>query len=99
MVEHLQSCDQTMAPEDSAWQAKPYFIEIGCNYLFDWQAKIPILVRFTNFCDFHDFWKAVATAFLGISKIPMVNFEIKSFSFYLSKKFCFPATQICAPRR
>ena len=30
MVEHLQSGDQNMAPEDSAWQAMPYFCEIGC---------------------------------------------------------------------
>ena len=31
MVEHLQSGDQTMAPEDSAWQAMPHVCEIGCN--------------------------------------------------------------------
>ena len=31
---------------------------------------MPILARFTNFCDFYGFRKAVATAFLGISKIP-----------------------------
>ena len=49
---------------------------------------------FTNFCDFYDFRKAVATAFLGISKIPTVNFEIHSFSCYLLKKFCFPVAQI-----
>ena len=49
---------------------------------------MPILTRFTNFCDFHDFRKAVATAFLGISKIPTVNFEINSS--YLFKNFCFP---------
>ena len=30
MVEHLQSGDQTMAPEDLAWQATPHFSEIGC---------------------------------------------------------------------
>ena len=29
MVEHLQSGDQTMAPEGSAWQAMPHFREIG----------------------------------------------------------------------
>ena len=29
MVEHLQSGDQAMAPEDSAWQAMPHFSEIG----------------------------------------------------------------------
>ena len=57
---------------------------------------MPILARFTKFCDFHDFRKAVATAFLGISKIPTVNFEINSF--YFVKNFCFPVTQICAPR-
>ena len=59
---------------------------------------MPVLARFTNFCDFHDFRKAVATAFVGISKIPMVNFEINSFSFHLFKNFCFPMTQICVPR-
>ena len=58
---------------------------------------MPILARFTDFCDFYDFRKAVATAFLGISKIPIVNFEIHSFSFHLLKNFCFPVTQICAP--
>ena len=31
MAEHLQSGDQTMAPEDSAWQAMPHFCEIGCT--------------------------------------------------------------------
>ena len=30
MVEHLQSGDQTMAPEDSTWKAMPHFCEIGC---------------------------------------------------------------------
>ena len=44
-----------------------------------------ILARFTNFCDFYHFWKAVATAFFRISEIPMVNVEIHSFSFYLFK--------------
>ena len=34
MVEHLQSSDQTMAPEDSVWQqAMPQFCEIGCRTL------------------------------------------------------------------
>ena len=56
---------------------------------------MPILARFTNFCDFHDFRKAVATAFLEVSKIPMVHFEIHSFSVHLFKNFCFPVTQIC----
>ena len=31
MVEHLQSSDQTMAPEDSAWQAMPNFSKIRCT--------------------------------------------------------------------
>ena len=53
----------------------------------DLQVKIQ---NFTNFCDFR---KTVATAFLGISKPPMVNFEIHCYSFYLFKNFCFPATQ------
>ena len=35
------------------------------------------------------FRKAVATAFLGISKIPAVNSEIHSFSRYSFKNFCF----------
>ena len=30
-VEHLQSGDQTVAPEGSAWQAMPHFWEIGCT--------------------------------------------------------------------
>ena len=50
---------------------------------------MPILARITNFCDFHNFRKAVATAFLGISKIPMANFNIHSFLFYLFKNFVF----------
>ena len=32
MGEHLQSGDQTMAPEDSAWQVTPHFSEVGCTY-------------------------------------------------------------------
>ena len=40
-------------------------------------------VRFRNLCDFYDFRKAIATAILGIYKIPMTNVEIHSFSFYL----------------
>ena len=48
-----------------------------------------------EFCDFDGFRKAVATAFLGMSKIPIVKFEIKFF--YLFKNLCFPVTQICAP--
>ena len=42
---------------------------------------MPMLPKFTNFCDFHDFRKAVVTAFLGTSEILTVNFEIHSFSF------------------
>ena len=57
---------------------------------------MPILVRFMTFCDFYDLQKAVATAFIGIFKIPMVNFEIHYLSFHLFKNFCFPVTQICA---
>ena len=57
---------------------------------------MPVLARFTNFCDFHDFRETVATVFLGILKIPIVKFEIHSFSFYLFKNLCFPVTQICA---
>ena len=57
---------------------------------------MPILARFTNFCDFHDFRKAVATAFLGISKLSTVSFEIHSF-FHLFKNLCFPVTQDSAP--
>ena len=44
---------------------------------------------FTNFCDFYDFRKAVETAFLGISKIPTVNFEIHSFFLLFVQKFLF----------
>ena len=47
---------------------------------------MPILARFTNFCDFHDFRKPVANAHLEISKIPTVNFEIHS-PFVYSKIF------------
>ena len=61
---------------------------------------MPILAKFMKFCDFYDFREASATAFLGISKIPVVNFEIHSFSFYLFKNFHFlvTVTQICAPQ-
>ena len=54
---------------------------------------MPVLARFSNFCDVHDFWKAVETASIGISKSPMVNFEINSLSFYLFKNFCFPSNK------
>ena len=57
---------------------------------------MPILARFMNFCNFHDFQRAIATAFLGISKIPTVNFEITLFLFICSK--CFTVTQMRAPR-
>ena len=57
---------------------------------------MPFLARFTNFCDLHDFRIAEATAFLRISKIPIVNFEINSFSFYLFKKNFFSNdTNLC----
>ena len=58
---------------------------------------MPILAIFTNFCDFYDFWKVVATALLGIAEIPTVNLEINSFSFDLFKNFCFAMTEVCAP--
>ena len=51
---------------------------------------MPTLARFTTFYDFLDFQKAVATLFLGISKIPTLNFEIHYFSYYLFKNFNFP---------
>ena len=56
---------------------------------------MPILARFTNFCDFHDFQKTVATVFLRILKIPNINVEIHSFVKYLFKNFYFQVTQIC----
>ena len=59
---------------------------------------MPILARFTNFCDFHDFRKAVATAFLRISKIPTVNFEINSFSFLFVQEFLFSSDKNLCPR-
>ena len=34
MTEHLQSDDQTIAPEDSAWLAMPRFCEIGCALMW-----------------------------------------------------------------
>ena len=61
--------------------------------LFDRQAKQPILARFTNFLIFNGFQKDVATEFLRISKIPVVEFEIYTFSCYLFKNFCFSMTQ------
>ena len=41
-----------------------------------------ILVRLKNFCYVSDFGKAVATALVGTSKIPMVKVDIHSFSPY-----------------
>ena len=41
MVEHLQSGDQAMAPEDSAWQAMSHFSEIGCNNTLTLQNDTP----------------------------------------------------------
>ena len=41
-----------------------------------------ILARLTNFCYVKDFGKDLATAFVGISKVPMVKVEIHSFSIY-----------------
>ena len=38
-----------------------------------------IVARLTNFCYVSDFGKAIATAFVGISKIPVVKVEIHSF--------------------
>ena len=29
MIEHLESGDQTMAPEDPAWQAMPHFVKLN----------------------------------------------------------------------
>ena len=50
-----------------------------------WPKKCKFLARLTNFCDFYDFRKAIATAFLQVSIIPMVKVEIYSFYFYLFK--------------
>ena len=58
-----------------------------------------ILARFTNFCDFYDFWKAVATAFLRISKTPMVNVEIRFCSFLFVQKFLSPSVTNLCPRK
>ena len=61
---------------------------------------MPILARFTNFCDFHDFRKAVTTAFLGISKLQKVNFEINSFPFLFVRKCLFSSdTNLCPEKR
>ena len=40
MVEHLQSGDQIMGPEDLAWQATPHFCEIGCIYMQRFTSQI-----------------------------------------------------------
>ena len=55
-----------------------------------------ILARFMNFCDFYDFRKTVAIAFVGISKIPMVNFEIHSL--FVLKIFVFQSHKF-VPRK
>ena len=44
-----------------------------------------MVARLTNFCYVKDVGKAVATAFVGISKIPIVKVEIHSFLFICSK--------------
>ena len=54
-----------------------------------------ILARFTNVCDFYDFWKVVANAFLRISKIPMVNVEIHSFFSFVQKFLSPSVTNLC----
>ena len=59
---------------------------------------MPILARITNFCVFHDFRKDVATAFLGISKIPTVNFKIHSFLLFV-QKFLFSSDTNSCPRK
>ena len=84
------------------WHFKKFFQtkvyeDLKRNHLFDWRVKLPILARFTNLCGYHDFRNAVATVSSGISKIPTVNFEIHSLSFYLFKSFDFPVTEIHAP--
>ena len=33
MIDHLQSGDQTMISEDSAWLAMPHFCKIGCTLI------------------------------------------------------------------
>ena len=51
--------------------------------------KMQMLAKLTNFLDFHDFRKAVATAFWEISKISMENFETTLFLAIRSKIFAF----------
>ena len=46
-----------------------------------------IAARLTTFCYAKDFGKAVATTFVGISKIPIVKVEIHSFLLTF-KHFC-----------
>ena len=59
---------------------------------------MPILTRLANFCDFRDFRKAIATAFIAISKISTVNFEISSF--YLFQKLLFSSdTKMAGPEK
>ena len=57
---------------------------------------MPILARFTNFCDFYDIRKAVATSLLGIPKTSTVNFGEPLFFLLFVQNFCFPVTQLCA---
>ena len=54
-----------------------------------------ILARSTKFLDFYDLRKAVATGFLGISKIPTVNFEIHPLSCCLLKILLSGDTDLC----
>ena len=56
---------------------------------------MPVLVRFTTSCDFHNFHKAVPTAFLRISKIPSINFEINSFFLFVQKVLFSSDTNLC----
>ena len=56
---------------------------------------MPILARFVNFYDSRDFRKAIAAAFLGISKILTVNFEIQSFLLFVQKCLFSSDTNLC----
>ena len=58
---------------------------------------MPILARFTNFYDFHDFREAVANAILRNSEIRTVNFEIHIFLFICAKKLLFYNDTILCP--
>ena len=65
------------------------------NYLFDWQVKMPILARFTNFCDFHDFRKAAARN--CILKNSNGKFWDSLFFFLFVQKFLFSSNIILYP--